>query len=143
MPKMNKISYREDKNIERDALLNLYNDAAWTAYTDKPEELENAISNSLYVCIAMDKEKLVGLIRIIGDRLTIIYIQDILVLNSYKRNGIGTALMLKALDKFKTVRQKVLLTDDNIGTRGFYESLGFISSEKARLVSFVKFESIK
>jgi ribosomal protein S18 acetylase RimI-like enzyme len=77
----------------------------------------------------------------VGDGLTIIYIQDILVLKAYKRKGIGKKLMNRVLERFVSVRQKVLLTDDNEETRGFYESLGFESCDKGQLVSFVKLEN--
>jgi ribosomal protein S18 acetylase RimI-like enzyme len=88
---------------------------------------------------AWDDEKLVGLIRVVGDGQTIIYIQDILVLNEYKRNGIGTNLLNQILDKYKRVRQKVLLTNDSEETRGFYIANKFISCDKGDLVAFVKF----
>ena len=45
-------------------------------------KLKNAINNSLKVLTAWDDEKLVGLIRVIGDGYTIIYIQDILILTT-------------------------------------------------------------
>ena len=77
--------------------------------------------------------------RIIGDGITIIYIQDIVILKSYKRKGIGTYLINSVGKEFESVRQKVLLTDDTPETRGFYESLGFLSCDKGELVSFVKF----
>ena len=44
--------------------------------------------------------------------------------------------MNEVLNKFKDVRQKVLLTDDNEETRLFYESLGFESCDKGKLVSY-------
>lgn len=135
---MNPITYQQEKTISKTDLAHLYNDANWTAYTSNMENLENAISNSLYVLTARDKNQLVGLIRIVGDGCTIVYIQDILVLKVYKRKQIGSTLIRKALEAFKDVRQKVLLTDDNDETRGFYESLGFESCDKGKLVSFVK-----
>lgn len=138
---MTDITFQEEKIINRESLLNLYNDVAWIEYTNNLENLENAIKNSLYVLTARDRNKLVGLIRIVGDGLTIAYIQDILVLKEYKRKKIGTLLMAKALDKFKHVRQKVLLTDDTDEARGFYKSLGLEPCENGSLVSFVKFES--
>lgn len=124
-------------------LLDLYNDAGWGAYTAQPDVLLKAIENSLYVLTARDGDKLVGLIRIVGDGQTIAYIQDIIVLKAYKRKGIGKTLMKKALDEFKHVRQKVLLTDDNPETRGFYEALGFQSCDKGELVAFVKLNNTK
>lgn len=138
---MTDITFQEEKVINRESLLNLYNDVGWIEYTNNPDRLENAIKNSLYVLTARDRNKLVELIRIVGDGLTIAYIQDILLLKEYKRKKIGTLLITKALDKFKHVRQKVLLTDDTEEAKRFYKTFGFESCENGNLVSFVKFES--
>lgn len=134
------IIYKETKTPNEKEVVKLYNDANWSAYTKDVDTLTEAIKNSLYVLTAWDSDKLVGLIRLIGDRKTIIYIQDILVLKAYKKNKIGSTLVKKALDNYKQVRQTVLLTDDNNETRGFYESLGFESCDKGNLVSFAKFQ---
>ena len=37
----------------------------------------------------------------------------------------GRALVRAVLDRYASVRQKVLLTDDEPGQRAFYESLGY------------------
>lgn len=71
-----------------------------------------SLNNSFYILIAWDENKLVGLIRIIGDGETIIYIQDILVLREYQRQVIGSKLLETILDEYNNVSQKVLLTDD-------------------------------
>ena len=113
------------------------------AYTNSPDLLQQAVSNSLYVLSVWENGQLVGLIRLVGDGLTIVYIQDILVMKSHKRRKIGSLLLQKVLEKFKNVRQKVLLTDDNEETRGFYEALGFSSCDKGNLVAFVKLENKK
>ena len=81
---------------------------------------------------------MVGLIRVVGDGLTIIYIQDILVLNSYQNQGIATQLMEQVLKKYKNVRQKVLMTEDAPDVRHFYEKNGFQSCDKGSLVAFAK-----
>lgn len=135
------ITYQQESQISKQDLLDLYNDAGWGAYTAQPNVLVKAIENSLYVLTARNGDKLVGLIRVVGDGHTIAYIQDILVLKAYKRNGIGKTLMERALGEFKQVRQKVLLTDDNPETRGFYEALGFQSCDKGELVAFVRMEN--
>jgi ribosomal protein S18 acetylase RimI-like enzyme len=132
------ITYRELKDIDRQELLGLYSDAGWSAYTAHPDVLAEAVRNSLYVVSAWRGDSLVGLLRVVGDGLTIAYIQDILVLREYKRQGIGSSLMNRALDRFSNVRQIVLLTDDTQETRRFYESLGFESCDKGELVAFVK-----
>lgn len=124
---------------EQDKLLSLYQNAGWSAYTKDPEKLIAACKSSLNVIVAMDEDKLIGLIRTIGDGHTILYIQDILVHTSYKRKGIGKKLLMLILDKYPTVRQTVLLTDDSEETRGFYEAVGFQSCDKGSLVSFALF----
>jgi len=140
---MNSLNFSDNKDLKQEDLLKLYKDAKWLAYTNNPDLLQQAISNSLYVLTAWENERLLGLIRLVGDGLTIVYIQDILVLKSHKRRKIGTTLLQKALEKYKNIRQKVLLTDDNEETRGFYEALGFTSCDKGQLVAFVKLENKK
>lgn len=140
---MNNLEFSEEKMLSQADLLSLYNDANWLAYTGNPDLLQQAVSNSLYVLTAWENEQLVGLIRLVGDGLTIVYIQDILVMKSHKRRKIGSLLLQKALEKYGNVRQKVLLTDDNEETRGFYEALGFSSCDKGDLVAFVKLENKK
>ena len=134
------ILYQEEKQIDTTELTSLYNDAGWLAYTQDSEKLSKAIEQSLYVLTARHNGKLVGLLRIVGDGLTIAYIQDILVLHTYQRQKIGATLIGKAFEKFKNVRQKVLITEDNADTRAFYEFVGFESSDKKQVVSFIKFE---
>ena len=132
------ITYFENKKLDQKPVIDLYNDANWTAYTKDADNLMNALNNSLYVLTAWHDDQLVGLIRVVGDGYTIVYIQDILVLKTYKKQQIGTALVTQALARFNKVRQTVLLTDDTPETRGFYESLGFESCDKGQLVSFTK-----
>lgn len=135
---MEELNYREGSQIDQKSLIDLYADAGWTAYTQKPEELVRAIEQSLFVLTAWDQNRLVGLIRVVGDGISIVYVQDILVLKAYKRKRIGKTLMTMALNHFKHVRQKVLLTEDNEETRGFYEALGFESCDKGQLVAYTK-----
>ncbi len=116
----------------------LYNDVGWYAYTQDLEGLQQAVEQSLEVITAWKEEELVGLIRVVGDGLTIIYIQDILVLNSLQNQGIATQLMQQVLKKYKNVRQKVLMTEEAPDVRHFYEKNGFESCDKGSLVAFAK-----
>ncbi|WP_032121194.1 GNAT family N-acetyltransferase [Clostridium amazonitimonense] len=136
---MDKITYKCIKKFNNEDINMLYEDAGWTSYTTDLPKLMKAIEASLMVVSAWDDDKLIGLIRVVGDGLTIIYIQDILVLNSYKRKGVGTKLFKYVLNKYSDVRQKVLLTEDGEETRGFYEANGFISCDKGETVAFAKF----
>ncbi|MDK2951797.1 MAG: hypothetical protein PWQ77_1462 [Kosmotogales bacterium] len=135
-----KIEYIEDTVPDIESLENLYNDAGFSFYTKDMKKLYNAIKKSLFVVSAWHDNVLVGLARAVGDGETILYIQDILVLKSYKRKRIGTASTEIIVKKYPHVRQKVLLTDDTAEMRYFYESLDFVPCDKGNLVAFVKFD---
>lgn len=130
------ISLQSSKEINMNQLEKLYNDVEWYAYTKDLAVLQQALYQSLDVISAWDGDELVGLIRIVGDGLTIIYIQDILVLNAYQNQGIATQLMQQALNKYKDVRQKVLLTEEAPDVRHFYEKNSFQSCDQGTLVAF-------
>ena len=115
---------REYVCYEQDEVLALYESVGWTGYTCRFEIMECAFARSLKIYGAYVQNKLVGLIRAVGDGLTIVYIQDLLVHPSYQRMGIGKALMGRILDDYKNVYQKVLTTDDTEKTLAFYHHMG-------------------
>ncbi len=132
------INFSISKDIDIKQLEELYNDVGWSAYTQDLEVLKQAILQSLDVITVWNDNKLVGLIRAIGDGLTIVYIQDILVLNAYQNKGIASELLQRILNKYKNVRQKVLLTEEASDVRYFYEKNGFESCDQGLLVAFAK-----
>ena len=132
------INFSISKDIDIKQLEELYNDVGWSAYTQDLEVLKQAILQSLDVITVWNDDKLVGLIRAIGDGLTIVYIQDILVLNAYQNKGIASELLQRILNKYKNVRQKVLFTEEASGVRYFYEKNGFESCDQGLLVALAK-----
>lgn len=122
----------------KEEILNLYESVGWTNYTSNPSMLENAYKNSLKIFGAYDGDKLVGVIRVVGDGFSIICIQDILILPEYHRKGIGTALLKKVIDTYKHVYQKMLLTDNTEKTIQFYKSLGFEMDTDINCRAFLK-----
>ena len=134
---MSEIIYKHNSSFAENDILSLYDSLGWTEYTKNMEKLIKALNNSLYILTAWDKNKLVGLIRVVGDGETIIFIQDILVLRQYQRQGIGSKLLKTVFNKYNKIRQKVLLTDDTEKNRLFYEANGFESANKLKLVSYV------
>jgi ribosomal protein S18 acetylase RimI-like enzyme len=135
------IKYKTLSNFNDNDILRLYENVGWVIYTEDIKKLIQAINNSLFVFTAWDKDKLVSLIRVVGDGESIIYIQDILVLREYQQNRVGAKLLKEVLEKYKDVRQKVVLTDDVEKTKSFYESNGFNFAKDLNLVSYVKIEN--
>lgn len=127
-----------NETINQKAILDLYNDVGWTNYTQNPATLTEGIKSSLCVFGAYANTELVGLIRIVGDGLTIIYIQDILVKKQYQRQKIGQQLLQLILEKYANVRQKVLMTDKQKTVIRFYEKNGFQKMVDLNLIGFVK-----
>ena len=135
---MDKIVIKEDIIPGIEQLLELYNDVDWSAYTNDPENLKNAIDNSLKVWTVWDGMQLVGLARVVGDGYTIIYIQDILVLESYQGQGIGSKFLKLILEMYKSVRQIVLMTDETEKTIKFYQKNGLVNASDYKIVTFIK-----
>ena len=114
----------------QDELFTLYDANGWGAYTLDPEGLHRGVTNSTYTVVARDQGELVGLARVISDDHSIMYLQDILVLPSHQRQGIGRALLERCLERFAHCRGKVLMTDDEERQILFYESLGYVQSTR-------------
>ncbi|EHR0216575.1 GNAT family N-acetyltransferase [Clostridium perfringens] len=136
---MENLVFKEDIILNVEDISYLYNDVGWSSYTKDIDSLIKSIKNSLKVISVWDNDLLVGLIRVVGDGHSIIYIQDILILQKYPNRGIGKRLIEIILDKYKNVRQKVLLTDKEEKNILFYKKVGFSMAEEFGCVSFVKF----
>tara|TARA_Y100000590_G_C15136973_1_gene794689 strand:- start:92 stop:523 length:432 start_codon:yes stop_codon:yes gene_type:complete len=134
------------KKIQFEEILDLYNAVGWEAYTQNPESLERAFSNSTYVIIARVDECVVGLARSISDEVSIHYLQDILVHPEFQKKGIGRKLLNLMLERFENVRTHMILTDDEEKQLKFYESLGYKNTrglKKVPLNTFVKMKGVE
>lgn len=119
-------------------ILHLYQSVGWTNYLNRVDILEEGYANSLCVLGAYDGDSLLGIIRAIGDGLTIVFVQDIIVLPGYQRKGIGTKLLKTLMDKYKDVYQMELLTDNTEKTKAFYRSVGFTAAEDMGCVAYIR-----
>lgn len=129
---------RELTTIKLDLLLDLYNSVGWTNYTRAPEMLLKAYENSLLTLGAYDDNKLVGIIRTVGDGFSVVFIQDILVSPEYQRKGIGTQLLHEIMNRFPDVYQMELMTDNTAKTVSFYQSVGFVKADDMGCCAFMK-----
>ena len=119
------IKITKETSVSIDDVLHLYQAVGWTNYTNQPQMLAQALTHSLAIYLARDGEKIVGLVRLIGDGFSSVFVQDLIVLPSYQRQGIGSTLMKQALADYKDAYQVQLATDESEKTLGFYHSLGF------------------
>jgi len=108
------ITIKKQEIVKLEDVLHLYQAVGWTNYTHQPEMLEQAFGDAV-----------VGLIRLVGDGFSSIFVQDLIVLPSYQRQGIGRSLMKEALEDYKDAYQVQLVTEQTEKNVGFYRSLGF------------------
>ena len=83
--------------------------------------------------------KLVGIIRVVGDGASVVFVQDLLVYPQYHRQGIGTALLKKIMEEYDGVYQLHLLTENTEKTIAFYKSLGFLMDTDIECRAFSKY----
>ena len=123
--RLDMIKIIKETSVSIDDVLPLYQAVGWTNYTNQPQMLAQALSHSLATYLARDGEKIVGLVRLIGDGFSSVFVQDLIVLPSYQRQGIGSNLMKEALADYKDAYQIQLATEQTEKNLGFYRSLGF------------------
>ena len=116
------------RDLDPDALIRLYDAVGWGSYTRRPNDFGPMIQNAWMVLSAWNVEELVGLVRVVGDGVTVAYIQDLLVDPAHQRQGIGRALLTEVLAETRPIRQIYITTDDPLWNRHvveLYRSLGF------------------
>lgn len=119
------ITIKKQEFVKLEDVLHLYQAVGWTNYTHQPEMLEHALSHSLVIYLALDGDAVVGLIRLVGDGFSSVFVQDLIVLPIYQRQGIGSALMKEALKDYKDAYQVQLVTEETEKNVGFYRFMGF------------------
>lgn len=80
-------SIKEYGEYREPEILGLYRSVGWTNYTDNPDMLKNAYANSLKILGAYSDKQLLGIIRVVGDGCSIVFIQDLLVFPEYQHKG--------------------------------------------------------
>lgn len=129
---------KEYQTYNEQEIIDLYQSVGWTNYTSCPEMLEEAYKNSLCILGAFEKEKLVGVVRVVGDGISIVFVQDILVLPKYQRKGVGSALMRAVLEKYASVYQVELLTDSTEKSKAFYSSVGLVPVSELGCSAYIR-----
>ena len=113
----------EINTLTPEMFVDLFRSVGW----DPPcvEQVRTALEHTIAVFTAIDDDKAVGMVRLIGDGGMSFYIKDFAVLPAYQSKGVGTLLMSE-LEKY--IRNSI--------APGWAVSLELISTKEA--VSFYK-----
>ena len=99
------LNIKEYLNYNEQEIILLYESVGWMNYVKNATMLKEAYNHSLKIYAAYINEQLAGIIRVVGDGKSVVFIQDLLVYPKYQRQGIGTALLKKVLHEYHNVYQ--------------------------------------
>lgn len=131
---------KEYKSIKVEELKKLYEEVGWKAYINDMSSLIAGFQKSLLILAAYEMGELIGLIRVVGDGHTIIYIQDLLVSEKKQHQGIGSSLLQEVIKRYQDVRQIVLVTDAKEETIAFYHTNGFQELNQIGCCGFMRLQ---
>ncbi|HEY2492414.1 MAG TPA: GNAT family N-acetyltransferase [Paenibacillus sp.] len=115
------VKLHTEKAILQSELRGLYEDASWW-----PNRDENGILKLLVSGVAVgawEDDKLVGFCRSISDGIYRAYVEDVVVLSTYRNKGIGELMVKRLLDELKDIDVISLFCREDL--EGFYELSGF------------------
>ena len=105
----------------------------WGVYQEAV--IEQALPNTLYCVCALNDGQVIGMARIIGDGGMVYYIQDVIVLPAYQRQGVGTQMMdrIMAYIQAHAHHNTIVGLMAAHGKEPFYEKYGFTRRPTDRL----------
>ncbi len=116
------------KRLPVRALQDLFLAVGWSDGTENEKMMEQfnlPFINSTLVISAWDEQKLVGVIRVLSDKIIRSVIYDLAVLPEYQDLGIGSMLLKKCLQKYPNTAWVVETTENNTS---YYKKIGFEES---------------
>jgi predicted GNAT family N-acyltransferase len=115
-------TYEFTNQIDLEALRRLFAQADWTV-TRTPEALALMLANTR-VCVGVwDDERLIGFARAVTDDLYRAFVEDVIVDEAYRGQGIGAEIMRRLLERLAHVEEITLNCHDHLTP--FYARLGF------------------
>lgn len=125
---MAQIDLREGGAIPEKQVRELFAALGWTAFDGL---LPDLLLNSTYVVSAWDGARLVGMARVVSDRVYIATLQQVGVHPDYQRQGLGSELVRRCMDRFG--HTQFILNYDDRSQISFYARFGFTETTNAMI----------
>lgn len=121
-------------------IVDLYKVGGWWKESYDKVGIGPLIGGSFLFAVAVDitSGKAVGMGRCISDGVSDAYIQDVVVKNSYRGRGIGSAIIEKLISGMKRRGLSWIGLIAEKGSQGFYGRFGFMDFEGKPMVMEVK-----
>ncbi len=114
--------------IDKDDFIALYKDAGWwcSKYEEDLSFIDNILADSFSVAAVFDSDgRVLGMGRVLSDGCSDAYIQDVVVLSEYRKQGIGRAIIAFLIEELKKHGIDWIGLIGEPGTETFYSRLGF------------------
>ena len=113
------------KDLPSERLQELFMSVGWSDGSETPSMVKAyniPFINSALVISAWRDERLIGVVRVLSDRMFRSVIYDLIVIPEFQHKGIGTELVKRCIEHFPNSEWLVETRKD---TAGFYERIGF------------------
>jgi len=118
---------KEITGAEFSALAELYREAGWVGPEENCEFIRRVTAGSTVFVAVYDQARIIGMGRAISDGVSDAYIQDIAVLNAYRRQGIGGEIVRRIVAALEARHIDWIALVGEPGTENFYRGLGFVA----------------
>jgi GNAT superfamily N-acetyltransferase len=124
---MDRIEIRLVKDWSIDEIVELYKVGGWWQEHYDPSGIPGLIKGSFVFAVAVDRRSnsAVGMARAVSDGVSDAYIQDVVVLKTWRRKGIGIKLVEYVLNHCLRNGLHWIGLIAEPGTRSFYKPMGF------------------
>jgi len=119
------------RSWDAEEIVTLYRAGGWWKDEYDPTEIPRLIGGSFAFVVAADKKsgRAVGMGRAISDGVSDAYIQDLVVLPSYRRKDLGTAMVSLLVARCRETGISWIALVAEPGSENFYVPLGFARME--------------
>ena len=129
------LQYTEEKCFTREQVQQLFLSVNWVS-GNYPERLYKALMHSSMVLTVWDKEKLVGLTRVLDDTEMLAQIHYVLVDPDYQGQGIAGRMIEYVKEKYKNFLYIEGMPEDKKNVP-FYEKHGFSVMENGAAIQII------
>ncbi|MBM7097981.1 GNAT family N-acetyltransferase [Bacillus sp. H-16] len=113
---------REYRSSDYSTIAALNQEQGWKNFADRPEEAKAAWEQSPVRCIAESEGQIIGYVRGLTDGFITLYVCEILVKKSWRKQGVGRALLNHVHSLYPAARLELLATGQSYD---FYENAGY------------------